>query len=314
MREDGVVAFLHSIVKPAVFRKIMGTRSAQDRNGNLENHVDPQELEAYERIGGLKAGTLDPNAIRDLGARLREEKVTVLSFLDERYPPSLSTLPEPPAVLYVKGDVNRLAMRGLGICGSRNASRKGNAMAWEFGRLVADLGANEVSGYAKGVDTNAHLGALENGGETIVVLAEGVLHFRLKRLFGSIKNVVQKMTVVSEFHPNQRWMVSAAMQRNKTICGLSLGLVVVEARESGGTLNAGKECLKQKKPLFVTQYGNQSDMPKGNSYLIRAGGIPIGTMAAMKRELKSFWKSSEQQEEFSSKERQLSFTDTGSSR
>ena len=207
------------------------------------------------------------------------------------YPATLRELKKPPAVLYIQGSSAALKGSGFGICGSRKASQRGLEIAGWFGAEVAKLGLPEVSGYAKGVDTAAHLGALQAEGVTIVVLAEGILHFSLKKAFSHLPNVASRMVTVSEFHPTRPWSVHTAMQRNGTICALSHALVVVEAQAKGGTLNAGLECLRQGKPLLVVQYGNEENMPAGNVDLIKRGGMPVSTHPELAKQLKAVMKS-----------------------
>ena len=204
--------------------------------------------------------------------------IRVVLASSSEYPPALRVLPRPRPVLYVMGNPAALTVTGVGICGSRHASSQGLQFAKRFGGKVAGLGSNEVSGYAKGVDSEAHLGALEASGNTIVVLAEGILNFNLKRAFRNVPEVSNHMTVVSEFHPARPWAVQGAMQRNETICALSYALVVVEAQAKGGTFNAGLECLRQHKPLFVVQYdgpGEAAATPAGNRVLLGKGGVAV---------------------------------------
>ena len=78
------------------------------------------------------------------------------------------------------------------------------------------------------------------------------------------------------------------MKRNGTICGLSRGMVVVEAHASGGTFDAGNKCLEQKKPLFVVEFSHVSDMPEGNKKLIEAEGYPLSLETIFTRVWPSF--------------------------
>jgi DNA processing protein len=133
-----------------------------------------------------------------------------------------------------------------------------------------------VSGYAKGVDTASHLAALDAGGTTIAVLAEGLDHFRLKKAYRellSADSVERKMLILSQFPPAQRWSAGAAMTRNQVIVGLSQALVVVEAGETGGTLKAGETALRGKRRVLVL--GGPNGAPRGNEQLIAAGARQV---------------------------------------
>ena len=131
-------------------------------------------------------------------------------------------------------------------------------------------GINVVSGYAQGVDLAAHKAALESGGTTTFVLAEGILKFKLKQ---EIKDLItdENYVVISQFLPKLTWLTRNAMQRNKTICGLSNAVVIIESGLAGGTFEAGKAALELKRPLFVLEYAHPPVSAEGNIYFIRRG-------------------------------------------
>ena len=136
--------------------------------------------------------------------------------------------------------------------------------------LLANDKINIVSGFAAGVDMNAHRAALAAGGTTTVVLAEGILRFRVKKDIRDLWDDSRTL-VVSEFGPNLPWSVSHAMQRNKTICGLSRAMVLIEARSTGGSIEAGRDCLRMGLPLFAAVYEGSPDSATGNEELLRNG-------------------------------------------
>lgn len=278
MLRDAVVATLHERANPKGFRAATAHFDATRR----DDHLSASDLRVIEERAGLTRFALPQEAVQDMEGRLATFGVRALLRQDDDYPKALKGIPAAPAVLYVRGDASRLSRTGLGICGSRNASPKGLTFAREFGRAAAEIEAIEVSGYAKGVDTNAHLGSLESGGETIVVLAEGILHFRLKRVLRALGDMEERLTVISEFPVGRPWRVHSAMARNQTICALSAALVVVEAGTTGGTLDAGRKCLSQGKPLLVVQYGDQEATPEGNKELIKRGGLPVTSINTLK--------------------------------
>jgi DNA processing protein len=107
-----------------------------------------------------------------------------------------------------------------------------------------------VSGGAKGVDIAAHKTALTHGGTTTVVLAEGILQYRMRHELRDIFDPARTL-VVSEFFPEDPWIAGRAMQRNRTICALSRALVLIEARTTGGTFAAGEAALAMGVPLFT---------------------------------------------------------------
>ena len=155
------------------------------------------------------------------------------------YPPSLARAAETPPVLFHLGPLDLLRGPAIGICGSRNASPDGLRAAAACGELAARQGVVSVSGYARGVDRATHVASLEHGGTTIIVLPEGIDHFRIRRGEVAAAWDPDRVLVLSQFAPTQTWSVGAAMARNSVIIGLSRALVVVEASETGGTFAAG---------------------------------------------------------------------------
>jgi len=114
--------------------------------------------------------------------------------------------------------------------------------------------------------------ALSNRGTTVIVLAEGINHFRVRK--GEFAGVwdPQRAVVVSQFAPDQKWFASGAMTRNAVISGLSDALVVVEAGETGGTLAAGEYALNNGQAVLALQlFGS----PPGNTVLIDKGAKVI---------------------------------------
>lgn len=203
---------------------------------------------------------------------LLKNNVRVLSIIDPDYPEDLrNALGESaPVLLLCLGNLRLLKHVSVGFCGSREASKKGLATACDSAALLANDKINIVSGFAAGVDMNAHRSALAVGGTTTVVLAEGILRFRLKPEIRDVWDDSRTL-VVSEFGPNLPWSVAHAMQRNKTICGLSRAMILIEARSTGGSIQAGRDCLKMGLPLFAAVYEGSPESATGNAELLRNG-------------------------------------------
>lgn len=176
-----------------------------------------------------------------------------------------------PKELYCMGNLELLNTVSVGFCGSRNASDKGLETAFDCSEQLSKKAITIVSGYAAGVDLKAHFSALSSGGNTIMVLAEGTDHFRIKKELRSVWSW-DRVLVVSQFAPAQRWQPFRAMTRNKTIIGLCAAMVVIEAGETGGTLAAGLSTLKLNLPLFVVEYADMGMTAPGNQKLLGLGG------------------------------------------
>lgn len=183
-------------------------------------------------------------------------------------------------VLFCYGNVKLLKAEGVGMCGSRSVSELGLKAATACGEEVSNKGLSVISGYAKGVDTATHLAALRSGGSTVIVLAEGFDHFRVKRVFAEEFDL-DRIIVISQFAPTQPWLAHAAMTRNRIIFGLSRALVVVEAGERGGTLAAGEGAIRLGRPVFVLNFG--SETPAGNKMLLSKGGFSVDSRESLGR-------------------------------
>ena len=136
-------------------------------------------------------------------------------------------------------------------------------------------GVSIVSGYAQGVDKEAHYVALASGGSTIIVLPNGISSFYVRQ---ELKDVWDwnRVLVISEYQPEDKWSVSRAMNRNNTIIGLSDSMVVVEAGLTGGSMDAGLRTLEDRKPLFVPIYSDYPESAQGNMALIEKGARGSG--------------------------------------
>jgi DNA processing protein len=187
------------------------------------------------------------------------------------YPAELTAAGGGPRALFHRGPLDVLDGHGLGICGSRNASPGGLRVAALCGTLAARRDMSSVSGYARGVDTATHVAGLEAGGRTVLVLPEGIDHFRVRRDVRAAWDPARAV-ILSQFAPTRPWTVQGAMARNGTIIGLSTVLVAVEAGETGGTLAAGRRALALGRRVLVPAFAE--DTP-GSRALLAAGAIAV---------------------------------------
>ena len=102
---------------------------------------------------------------------------------------------------------------------------------------------------------------------------------------------MDRVLVISEFFPNDKWLEGRAMQRNKTIIGLCDAIVVVEAGEKGGSLDAGKQTLQLGKKLFVPKYAQPPVSALGNALLLQGGAQPLAMSPSTRQtNLVELWK------------------------
>ncbi len=180
-----------------------------------------------------------------------------------------------PPVLTLLGNVGLLETKKVGFSGSRKVSDKGLEITRDCVSQLAVLpGVSIVSGYAQGVDREAHRTALASGGSTIVVLPNGISEFSMRRELSDVWDW-DRVLVVSEYLPEDKWSVARAMNRNSTIIGLCDAMFVAEAGATGGSLDAGLKTLADGKPLFVPQYGEWPESALGNRRLLEMGAWPV---------------------------------------
>jgi DNA processing protein len=256
-------------VGPSRVRKVLKRWQLVRENGSLLDDSLLRETLTASQVAALPTSR---ERVRRHWDELAKKNVQAVSILDPAYPDALKrTLgEEAPVLLLCIGNLELLRKTSVGFCGSREATEKGMATARDSADLLAREGINIVSGFAAGVDMNAHRAALAAGGTTTVVLAEGILRFRIKKEIREEWDE-QRTLVVSEFGPNLPWSVSHAMQRNRTICGLSRALILIEARSTGGSIQAGRDCLKLGLPLFAAVYEGMPEAATGNQELLQEG-------------------------------------------
>lgn len=213
--------------------------------------------------------------------KLKEEKVHIITMDDERYPKSVfeNMLDNAPPILFCRGYLPLLNSKGISIVGSRDVDEFGVMLTKSIASKLAENGYNVTSGYAKGVDTSAHLGALEAGGTTTIILSFGVNHISIKKEMKDL-DWERNSLFVTQFPPNDKFSGANAMIRNKLVCAMSQAIVVIasgperdkEGRMSG-TFDAGKSALKMGIPVFVLSPEVLKPAPQGNIDLIKLGGV-----------------------------------------
>lgn len=230
-----------------------------------------------KELNNLKIEKLDyyqKTKIKELEDKLKMQ-VNFIDLIDTEYPKELNILANNrPTILSCIGNIDLLKAKKIGFCGSRKASEKGHDIAKDISEQVSSKNITVVSGYASGIDMETHYTSLKNGGTTIIVLPEGIKNFKIKR---SLKEVWdwKNILVISEFVPDAIWSVNRAMERNATIVALSNIMVLIEARITGGSIDAGYKTLQFNKPLFAPVYDGMPEEASGNTMLLRKGAFPL---------------------------------------
>ena len=196
---------------------------------------------------------------------------------DGRFPRLLHAIHDPPPGLFVRGgaDPALLSQPAVAVVGARSCSPYGSAVARMLGRELAAAGLVVVSGLARGVDAEAHRGALEARGLTVAVLGCGVERDYPASHRELARRIVERGLVVSEYAPGVEpapWRFPA---RNRIIAGLARATAVVEAREASGALITADLALEEGREVFAVPGEITSALSVGSNALLRLGATPL---------------------------------------
>lgn len=212
--------------------------------------------------------TADPQAELD---RAAEFGVTLLPQSSPDYPDRLKDLPDAPHLLYVRGAVLAADANAVAIVGSRRCTAYGVRMASRLAGDLARAGLTVVSGLARGIDGEAHRGALGAGGRTLAVLAGGLSEIYPPEHVGLADEVAARGALLSEtpmLMEPQRGMFHA---RNRLISGLARAVVIIEANDKSGALITARHALEQGRDVFAVPANADSAHSAGSLRLLREG-------------------------------------------
>jgi DNA processing protein len=200
-----------------------------------------------------------------------------LARSDARFPPRLRAIFDPPRSLYLRGsgEPELLGRRAVGVVGARSCSAYGAQVARMLGRELAAAGLVVVSGLARGIDGEAHRGALESGGPTVGVLGCGIDRDYPAANASLSRRMEDGGLVVSEYEAGVEpapWRFPA---RNRIIAGLCEAVVVVEARERSGALITADFALEEGREVFAVPGEITSALSVGSNALLRLGATPL---------------------------------------
>jgi len=254
----------------------MKVRALLDFFGDLERAwtADASALRQAGLDRRALSNLLKTRAKLDLDAELEKlarQNVKVLTWQDPAYPSRLFQIPDPPAVLYVRGQIAPEDEWAIAVVGTRRASAYGK-MATQ--RLVTDLAINcltIVSGLARGIDGEAHRAALEHSGRTIAVLGCGLDLIYPPEHRNLAREIVERGALVSEYPLGTRPEASNFPPRNRIISGLSLGVLVVEAGSKSGALITADYAADQGRDVFAVPGNLFVPNSTGTNRLIQDG-------------------------------------------
>ncbi len=197
-----------------------------------------------------------------------------LEYENKLYPDALRKIKSPPKKLYVLGNETILNNESIAIVGSRNCTEYGVRMAKEFARDLAQNGVTIVSGMAKGIDSAAHIGAIEVQGKTIAVLGSGFNHiFPDKEVFEKI--LKYGGAVITEYEPDIDVFPQGFRDRNRIVAGLGMGVLVVEAKEKSGTGITAEYAKQFNRKVFCIPHRIGDEAGVGTNRLIKRGAMLV---------------------------------------
>jgi DNA processing protein len=208
-------------------------------------------------------------------ARCRELGIQILARHTPSYPRRLDDICDPPTLLYCRGELLPRDGLAVAIVGSRRSTLYGQQQAERLAGALARAGLTIVSGLARGIDGAAHRAAIKAGGRTIAVLATGVECIYPPEHSELAAEVARNGAVVSEAALDQQPIPGIFPQRNRIISGLSLGVLVVEASRTSGSLHTARHALEQGREVFAVPGRIDSPASEGCHDLIRDGAMLV---------------------------------------
>jgi DNA processing protein len=256
--------------------------SPRKRYELLEYFKDPSNIwhssiEELKRLEFLDRNIIDKLIDRQLRKetdfhlhKMLKSGIEVVTICDRKYPELLKHIYDPPAVIYVKGELLENEQL-LAVVGSRRATVYGLDMAESLSYELSRNGLTITSGMARGIDSRAHTGALKAGGRTIAVLGCGLDIVYPSENKELMKRICDNGAVISEFLQDVPPIPFNFPARNRIISGISKGVAVIEANERSGSLITANYALEQGRDVFAVPGNINSSNSAGTNRLIRDG-------------------------------------------
>lgn len=257
----------------------LGTRKAGQL---LEVFRTPQAIFRASRselqAAGLSAGiaqSLSSGCAFDDAADQQNQAAragaVLIPLTDGRYPPALQDIFDPPPLLFARGRVELLATLMLGVVGTRRPTAYGGVAASKLSADLAAAGMTIASGMARGIDTAAHRGVLEVGGDTVAVFGCGIDQIYPAENRKLAEEIATRGLLISEFPMGAPAYPQNFPIRNRIISGMSAGVLVVEGSEYSGSAITAKLAIEQNREVFAVPGNITSKMSWGPNLLIKQG-------------------------------------------
>jgi len=203
-------------------------------------------------------------------------KINEISPQDNPYLQIVTHIAKPPEILYYTGEFPTTRCPSVAIVGTRKPTSYGKEITTRFAEELARKGVVIVSGLALGVDSIAHRAALDAGGTTLAVLANGLPEIYPAAHKNLAREIVEKGgAVMTEYEPHTSARSHFFLERNRIVSGLADAIIITEAAARSGTMNTAAHALEQGKEVFVVPGNITSPMSDGCNQLIKQGATPL---------------------------------------
>ena len=252
------------------------------------------ELASVQGVGSVRAaklaGELSSLPYKEEIERAEKSSVKFVTLVDDDYPELLRKIADPPPALYVVGDTKVLNKTGCAIIGTRHASVYGRETARRFGYQVASAGYSVVSGFARGIDTEAHTGAVQAGGITVAVLGSALDKMYPQENKKFAREVIEKGgAIITEYPFGRSADRQTFPQRNRIVSGMSRGVLVIESPLRSGTLITVAQALEQGRVVMAVPGRIDSRVSMGSNRLIREGARLVSCVDDVLEELQDLF-------------------------
>jgi DNA processing protein len=203
---------------------------------------------------------------------IEKYEIKFVSILDDSYPQLLRNIYDPPPFLFYRGTMCKDDLRRtIAIVGTRKASPYGKQMTREIGEILSQAGFTIISGLAYGIDTIAHLCALNQKGKTYAVMGTGVDQIYPPENMEIAAEIINSGAIISEYVPGSKAEKWNFPTRNRIISGLSLGSLIIEGSKKSGALLTAKFAMDQNRDVFALPGDVKRLQAEGPNYLIKLG-------------------------------------------
>ena len=202
----------------------------------------------------------------------------LLAINDSTYPMLLKEIADPPPLLYVRGELGQPDAPSITIVGTRSPTNYGKTISRQLSQQLAESGITVISGFARGIDTCAHQGALQANGRTIAVLGNGLGQIYPAENRELADEIMKSGALISEFPMAVPPFPKNFPRRNRVVSGMSSGTVVVEASIRSGSLITARHAAEQGREVFAVPGQIFSNQSKGSHQLINQGAKLINAI------------------------------------